>query len=68
MCISAEWDSYVESNDILAGRLAKNGRLVENLVYPGADHGFFYNQDYKMSKQFWSDLKHAVATYVTKIN
>ena len=48
MCISAEWDSYVEANDLLADRLAKNGRLDENLVYPGGDHGFFYHQDYKI--------------------
>lgn len=66
--IGAEYDSFVDSTDYLAARLAKNGRLVENLVYPGATHGFFYNQNYKLSKQFWMDLKHAVATYVTKIN
>lgn len=49
MLISSEFDPYVVANERFAMRLEDNGRLVENVVYPGADHGFFYNLSYKLS-------------------
>lgn len=68
MTISSEWDPYTVANDRFAKRLAENGRLVENVVYPGANHAFMYELSFKLTPSFWADFKHAVATYVHKIN
>lgn len=66
MLISAEWDPYVIANDRFAKRLRRNGRLLENLVYPGANHAFFYNFNFKLSADFWNDLRKALNAYLHK--
>lgn len=57
LTVSAEFDNYVEANKIFIKRLAACGRLVENVTYPGSGHGYFYMLDYKMSPNYWADMK-----------
>lgn len=66
MTIASEFDPFVVSNAQFSKRLQDNGRLVEAVVYPGANHGFMYEFSFNRTKDFWADLKLAVDTYVHK--
>ena len=66
LLISAEWDPYVVANERFAKRLKRSGRLLENVVYPGANHAFFCNFNFKLTAQFWADLKKLLNAYLHK--
>ena len=62
--ISAEWDPYVIANNRFSRRLKRNNRLLENIVYPGANHAFFLNFSFKLTQSFWADYKKLLKAYL----
>ena len=62
--ISAEWDAYIIPHNRFSRKLKKNERLLENIVYPGANHAFFLNFRYKLTHTFWYDFKKLISTYL----
>jgi len=61
---SAEFDYYYYANEEFSKRLQTNGALLEKIVYPGANHGFFYSLKYKMAHLYWDDMKQIIDTYL----
>jgi len=62
--ISAEFDYYYYANEEFSKRLQTNDVLLEKIVYPGANHGFFYTLKYKMSQLYWDDMNQIIDEYV----
>lgn len=44
--ITAEFDQYRASSEAFHSRLAKSGRLLESICYPGCNHAFMCNLRY----------------------
>lgn len=61
--IYAEHCFFRDGDMVFTERLRKCGRLVDCVGYAGADHSFFM-YEYKLSQQFWKDLKCIIDTYV----
>jgi acetyl esterase/lipase len=62
--ISAEFDYYYYANEEFSQRLQSNEALLEKIVYPGANHGFFYSLKYKMAHLYWDDMNQIINSYV----
>ncbi len=62
--LASEFDNYRKQMRRFSERLKKCGKLLEYICYPGVNHGFMLDWNYKVTSHYWDDLKTLINSYV----